>query len=352
MRFRLVAVVVIAAVVVAGCSIGSDDDSQAQQQTTETSTPTTPAQGAPSDPFGRIPALVREVQPSVVSVSVQGVAGEGEGSGVIWSDDGTIVTNEHVVADAQEVDVVLASGDRIDAEVVTSSTDFDLAVLRVERAGLPAAQFADTLPEVGELAVAIGNPLGFENTVTAGIVSGLHRSIPSGGLTPALVDLIQTDAPISPGNSGGALVGGDGEVIGINVAYLPPGVTGAVSLGFAIPAPTATQVVQQLLDTGRVELAFLGIRPVQVTDELAERFGLAVDEGVAVTIVEEGSAAARGGIAEGDVIVAFDDEPIATVEDLFGQLRRRRPGEDVVVTVVRDGDRRELDVTLGGREGR
>jgi serine protease DegQ len=353
MRVRLVAVVV-AVVVAVGCSVGSDDDSEAQQQTqtTETSTPTTPAQGAPSDPFGRIPALVREVQPSVVSVSVQGVAGEGEGSGVIWSDDGTIVTNEHVVAGAQEVDVVLASGDRIDAEIVASSTDFDLAVLRVEREGLPAAQFADMLHEVGELAVAIGNPLGFENTVTAGIVSGLHRSIPSGGLTPALVDLIQTDAPISPGNSGGALVGGDGEVIGINVAYLPPGVTGAVSLGFAIPAPTATQVVQQLLDTGRVELAFLGIRPVQVTDELAERFGLAVDEGVAVTIVEEDSAAARGGIVEGDVIVAFDDEPIATVEDLFGQLRRRRPGENVVMTVVRDGARRKLDVTLGGREGR
>ena len=351
---RTIAAVLLIAVAVAatGCMGDSDDDSQVQPETQETTAPASPSQLSPADAFGSIPELVRQVQPSVVSISVRGVAGEGEGSGVIWREDGTIVTNEHVVSGAQEVDVVLASGDRIPAEVVASSTDFDLAVVRVDRDGLPAARFATTLPAVGELAVAIGNPLGFENTVTAGIVSGLHRSIPSGGLTPALVDLIQTDAPISPGNSVGALVGARGEVIGINVAYLPPGVTGAVSLGFAIPAPTATQVVEQLLDRGRVELAFLGIRPMQVTDELADRFGLPVEEGVAVTVVEDGSAAARGGIAEGDVIVAFDDEPIATVEDLFGQLRRHRPGESVTVTVVRDGDRRELDVTLAGREGR
>src|SRR5918999_81625 len=161
--------------------------------------------------------------------------------------------------------------------VLAASESFDLAVLEIEGRNAPAAELADALPEVGELAVAIGNPLGFENTVTAGIVSGLHRSIPSGGLTPALVDLIQTDAPISPGNSGGALVNADGEVIGINVAYLPPGQTGAVSLGFAIPAPTAAQVVEQLLATGRVELAYLGIQPIQVTPQLAARFDLAVE---------------------------------------------------------------------------
>ena len=348
----LAAALVLAVLALTGCADDSDDASQAQEQTVETTTAPSPPPTTAADPFGRIPELVREVQPSVVSVAVRGLQGAGEGSGVIWSEDGTIVTNEHVVAGAEEVEVVLASGDRIPADVVASSTDFDLAVLRVDREGLPAAEFADTLPVVGELAVAIGNPLGFVNTVTAGIVSGLHRSIPSGGLTPALVDLIQTDAPISPGNSGGALVGADGEVIGINVAYLPPGVTGAVSLGFAIPAPTATQVVEQLLDTGRVELAFLGVRPVQVTSDLAERFGLPVDEGVAVTLVEDDSPAARAGVRDGDVIVELDGEPIATVEDLFGELRRRRPGERVTVTVVRDGGRRELDVRLGGREGR
>ena len=341
---------VAVALVAAGCSATDGDEAQGPT-TTVTTTERRVVGSAPSGELGRIPALVEAVQPSVVSITVRGGGGQGEGSGVIWDDQGTIVTNEHVVEGSDQVEVVLASGDRIPAEVEATSTDFDLAVLRVDRDGLPAADFADELPAVGEFVVAIGNPLGFENTVTAGIVSGLHRSIPSGGQTPALVDLIQTDAPISPGNSGGALVGLDGEVIGVNVAYLPPGETGAVSLGFAIPAPTASQVVEQLLETGRVELAFLGIRPIQVTTDLAERFDLEVDEGVAASVVEGGSAAARAGMEEGDVIVAFDGEPIRAVEDLFAQLRRRRPGERVTLIVLRAGVRRELDVTLGGREG-
>lgn len=339
------------ALALAACSAGDDGATQVRTETVTTTVPS--ATGAtPSGMLGRIPSLVQRVQPSVVSIAVQGGVGEAEGSGVIWDDEGTIVTNQHVVADSQQVEVVLASGDRIPAEVRASSADFDLAVLEVDRDGLPAADFAEALPAVGEFVVAIGNPLGFENTVTAGIVSGLHRSIPSGGRTPALVDLIQTDAPISPGNSGGALVDLDGEVVGINVAYLPPGETGAVSLGFAIPAPTASQVVEQLLESGRVELAFLGIQPIQVTGQLADRFDLSVDEGVAVSVVEPGSAAARAGLEEGDVIVAFDGDPIRRVEDLFAQLRQRRPGQRVELTVVRDGDRRRLDATLGGREGR
>ncbi len=348
---RVAAILVAVAVGSAGCMGGSDDEADAPTATAAQAGRDAGTQSS-RDLFGRIPALVEAVQPSVVSVAVRLQGGQAEGSGVIWNDDGTIVTNEHVVSGSQQVEVVLASGDRIPADVEASSRDFDLAVLQVEHDGLPAAEFAGELPEVGELAVAIGNPLGFENTVTAGIVSGLHRSIPSGGQTPALVDLLQTDAPISPGNSGGALVGGDGKVIGINVAYLPPSETGAVSLGFAIPAPTVTQVVEQLLDTGRVELAFLGIQPIQVTAELAARFDLPVDEGAAVEVVEPGSAAARAGVAQGDVIVAFEDEPIRSVEDLFAQLRRRRPGERATVTVMRDGRRRNLDVTLGGREGR
>jgi serine protease DegQ len=329
----------------------ADDEPQVRTETVTTTAAAATGDGS-IGMLGRIPALVERVQPSVVSIAVEAGGGQSEGSGVIWDDDGTIVTNQHVVAGSEQVEVVLASGDRVRGEVRAASADFDLAVLDVDREGLPAASFADELPAVGEFVVAIGNPLGFENTVTAGIVSGLHRSIPSGGETPALVDLIQTDAPISPGNSGGALVDLDGEVVGINVAYLPPGETGAVSLGFAIPAPTAAQVVEQLLETGRVQLAFLGIRPIQVTTELAARFDLAVEEGVAVSVVEPGSAAARAGLREGDVIVALDGEPIRTVEDLFAQLRQRRPGQRVSLTVVRDGDRRELDVTLGGREGR
>jgi S1-C subfamily serine protease len=353
LRVRTGALLAAVAIVSPGCMGGDDDDSQAvlETVTVTTTAETGPSGGTSSSVIGRIPALVERVQPSVVSVVVRAVGGQGEGSGVIWDEQGTIVTNQHVVAASEQVEVVLASGDRLPAEVEAASRDFDLAVLRVERDGLPAAEFADELPAVGEFVVAIGNPLGFENTVTAGIVSGLHRSIPSGGQTPALVDLIQTDAPISPGNSGGALIDLDGEVVGINVAYLPPGETGAVSLGFAIPAPTTTQVVEQLIETGRVEMAYLGVRPIQVTTDLAQEFDLPVDEGVAVAVVEADSAAARAGMEEGDVIVSFDGEPITTVEDLFAQLRQRRPGERVTLTVVRDGDRRELDVTLGGREG-
>lgn len=354
---RLLALGVLTTVAVAAPACMGDEEGPQEAATTaaattERTTVTVGGAGDGDGVFSRIPELVEQVRPSVVSISVEGAAGQGEGSGVIWDDEGTIVTNQHVIANAQQVEVVLASGDRLPAEVEAASSDFDLAVLRVERDGLPAADFADELPVVGELAVAIGNPLGFENTVTAGIVSGLHRSIPSGGQTPALVDLIQTDAPISPGNSGGALVGASGEVIGINVAYLPPGETGAVALGFAIPAPTARDVVEQLLDRGTIELAFLGVQPIQVDDVLAQRFGLDVDEGVAVGVVEAGSAADEGGIEEGDVIVRLAGQEIDTVEDLFAELRRNQPGETVDVTVVRDGERRELDVTLGGREAR
>ena len=352
MRYARIVGVLAATALADGCMGDTEEEPEARAPTVSSARVAQAGeQTRPSgDLFGRIPALVEQVQPSVVSIAARGGEGESEGSGVIWDDQGTIVTNRHVVAGAQQVEVVLASGDRIPAEVEAATEDFDLAVLRVDRDGLPAAEIADELPAVGELAVAMGNPLGFENTVTAGIVSGLHRQIPSGGQTPALVDLIQTDAPISPGNSGGALVGRDGEVIGINVAYLPPSETGAVSLGFAIPAPTATQVVEQLLETGRVELAYLGVRPIQVTPELAEEFDLAVDEGVAVEVVEEDSAAARAGVEEGDVIVELANEPITRVEDLFAQLRQRRPGESVTLTVVRDGDRRQLNVTLGERQ--
>jgi serine protease DegQ len=262
-----------------------------------------------------------------------------------------VVTHHHVVVGAQAVEVVLASGAELEAQVEASTDDFDLAVLRVAREGLPRATFTADLPDVGELAIAMGNPLGLEQSVTAGIVSALHRSVPSGGQTPALVDLIQTDAAISPGNSGGALVNGSGEVIGVNVAYVPPE-RGAVALGFAIPSPTVIDVVRQLLRTGRVEQAYLGVsNPVQVTPELAQSFGLEVEEGVTFESVLAGTPAARAGLRPGDVIVAMDGRTIESVEDLFTQLRRRRPGEEVTLRFFRDGDRRDLSVRLGEKPG-
>ena len=336
---------------VAGCAGGNDGDDEGEATATtitRTVTATPRGGGDGEDTFGGIPGLVDAVAPSIVAVLVSSGQGDGEGSGVVWSEDGVVVTNDHVVSGAQEVVVALASGERLAATVEASDPVTDLAVLRVDRDGLPAAEFADGLPTVGELAVAMGNPLGFENTVTAGIVSGLHRSIPSGGQTPALVDLIQTDAAISPGNSGGALVGADGAVVGVNVAYIPPQAQ-AVAIGFAIPSPTVVDVVTQLLEEGEVSHAFLGIRPAPLSPQLAQQAGLDTEEGVAVLSVVEGSGAEDAGVEPGDVVVSADGEPLRSVEDLFETLRDRNPGDRLELEIVRGGEQQTIVVELTGR---
>jgi len=334
-RLRLLAAVVLLAV--AATAAAQD-------------TPRAPAV-APSAATPGIPGIVARVQPVVVTVLVQTSAGEGLGSGVIWGSNGLVVTNNHVVEDAQRIEVALASGLRLMAKLRAADPLSDLAVLTVDRTGLPKARFASRLPKVGELAIALGSPLGFENTVTAGIVSGLHRSIPSGGQTPALVDLMQTDAPISPGNSGGALVNGRGQVMGINVAFIPPEER-AVSIGFAIPSPTVISVVRQLLATGKVKRAFLGIQPGDVTPEIAQQLGLKTREGVIVLEVVEGSAAAKAGLKPGDVVLQLGARRMRAVEDLLAELRRRSPGDRVTLTLLREGRRLTLQATLTDRPGR
>jgi serine protease DegQ len=337
---------VLAGILAAGCM--GDDESREPAPRTVTETQTETVTATPALAAGEIegiPELVRRVSPSVVAVVLE----NGEGSGVIWSEDGVIVTNNHVVAGTSTVDVVFASGERVEADVVATDPLTDLAVIRTERDGLPAAEFSERLPAVGELAVAIGNPLGFEGSVTAGIVSGLHRRIPTGtaeGL--ALVDLIQTDAPISPGNSGGALVDGNGSVVGINVAYIPPA-GGAVSLGFAIPGQTVVDIVRQLLDDGEAQHSFLGVEPRELTPEVADQFGLETATGVLVFDVEPGSGAARAELRRGDVIVAVDGEEMNRVEDLFAVLRQRSPGDRVTLTIVRNGREREVTAVLTDR---
>ncbi len=295
--------------------------------------------------------MVREVQPSVVAVLAESGGGRRrEGSGVVYGSDGLIVTNEHVVAGADSLQVAFADGERSSATVVATDPRSDLALLRSERKNLPAARFSEHLPVVGELAVAIGNPLGFEHSVTAGVVSGLGRAIPgSAAATPALVDLIQTDAAISPGNSGGALVNGDGTVIGINVAYIPPQSTGAVALGFAIPAPEVRDVVTQLLDDGRVRHAFLGLAPGPLTPQIEERLGLSRQDGVVVLSVTPGGPAERAGFRPGDLLVSLAGEKVDNVEELLGQLRRLEPGQTVESVVVRNGQEQKLMVRLEER---
>jgi serine protease DegQ len=297
-----------------------------------------------SGTFADIPDVVQEVEPSVVAIERDG----GEGSGVIWSDE-IVVTNNHVVEGASEAAVVFADGSRVDARVRATDRVTDLAILEVERSNLPEAEFADRLPRVGALAIAIGNPLGLENTVTAGIVSAVHRAIPGAAQgAPALVDLIQTDAAISPGNSGGALVDAAGRVIGINVAYLPPAAR-AVSIGFAIPAPTVVDVVEQLLEDGRAEHAFLGVEPAQLTPQIAEQFDVQAERGVIVLGVVERSAAEAAGVRTGDVIVSLDGDPLETVEDLLATLRRRSPGDTVDLRILRDGEELTVQATLQDR---
>lgn len=358
-RRAVPALLAIAALVAAGCT-EQQGDAPGAASPTSTPTATAPAETAPAEAgsgastqaFDGIPDLVREVAPSTVSVVVQlrqqGVLGQGVGSGVIWHADGIIVTNHHVVVQGQELEVVLANGERFAAEVLASDERTDLAALQIDAEGLPAATFAQELPEVGELAVAIGNPLGLENTATAGIVSGVDRSLPVEQGGPALVGLLQTDASISSGNSGGALVNDRGEVIGVSVAALgnlPMGV--AENLGFAIPSTTVTPVMEQLVSDGRVSHPYLGIGGATLTPQVADRFAIDADRGVIIRAVETGSPADRAGLAQGDVITAVDDERIGSLGDLLGTLRRHQPGDTITVTIQRGQERDELEVTLG-----
>lgn len=329
----------------AACSVDKD---QAAPRAEDPEAATGPAlQSTPAREgeaiMGRVPDIVQRVQPSVVTV----ITDRGEGSGVVYR-PGTVVTNHHVVAGARTVRIALASGERIDAKVRATDERSDLAVLDVSPADLPPASFAKSLPRVGSLAIAMGNPLGFENTVTLGIISGLGRSIPgSASETLALIDLVQTDAPISPGNSGGALIDAAGTVVGINVAYIPPQTAGAVSLGFAIPAPTVTAVVDELLRDGNVNHPFLGLQPQPLTPEIARQLNVSTESGVIALDVEDGGPAAAAGVLPGDVIVSVEGRAVRSVEDLLAALRNHRPGERVKVALERDGNKQELTVTLG-----
>jgi S1-C subfamily serine protease len=354
---------VATAALLAGCSddrSGGSNQSAAAAQTPREETPS-PA-GIPKDePVARVAAAV---SPSVVQVNVEvsqqtplgTQRGEGLGSGVVYRDDGYIITNAHVVRGASDVEVAFADGSTEPVEVVGSDPNSEIAVLRVDRNDLPAATFkADEQPIVGQLAVAIGSPAGFEATVTAGIVSAVGREFPrelvgnDEEAASALVDLIQTDAAISPGNSGGALVDRDGNIVGINVAYLPPAETGAVNLGFAIPADTAISIADQLIETGEVTTPYLGVGTIPLTPEVAEQFGLSVESGELVDSVRPGSGAQEAGVRRGDVITAIEGEEVASYGDLLSTLRDYQPGDTVGLTIVRGGEERTIDVTLGER---
>src|SRR5258705_6484431 len=333
---RLLAVTVV---FLAACSSSTNSGS--------TGTPAAPTGStAPAAVAGAdIPALVRRVEPSVVTV----LTTSGLGSGIVYKADGTILTNAHVVAGVQDVTVALADGQQVPAKVRAGDEVSALAVTQADRTGLPAATFQKPLPQVGELAVVMGSPLGFEATVTSGIISGLHRQIPGSASTGApLVDLIQTDAAISPGNSGGAVVDAQGEVVGMSVAYIPPA-AGAVSLGFAIPAATVVDVADQLLATGTARHAYIGIQPATLTPEIARLLGLNGTSGVVVMQVETPSPAAEAGIQPGDIITSLNGRETATAEELIAALRSTKPGDRVQLTVLRGANTQQITVTVAER---
>ncbi len=301
--------------------------------------------------FNQIPGIVRAVQPSVVTITIPHTD---LGSGVVYKSDGYIITNNHVVCPngqcASTVSVQFADGKTVAGTVVARDQLTDLAVVKAARTGLPAASFSTPLPPVGSLAVAIGSPLGFQESVTAGIISGTHRDIPSSitGGNPALVDLIQTDAAISPGNSGGALVDAQGTVVGINDAYIPPQ-QGAVSLGFAIPAATATKIADELIATGRAAHPYIGVGVQDLTPQIANALGVGRDTGAVVKTIDPGSPAAQAGLAPGDVIISIAGHDVQTAQDITVTLRDHKAGEKISLSYVRGGGTKQVMLTLAER---
>jgi len=322
------------------------------------------AVAAPGDVPGDEPVarVAAEVEPTVVQVNVSGVQRtpfgaqkqEGIGSGVIYRSDGYIITNNHAVEGAHTVDVAFADGTIEKGEVVGTDPTTDLAVIRVDRDGLPAASFSDGGQlVVGELAVAIGSPSGFQSTVTSGVLSGMGREFPAeltgGQQESSLVDLLQTDAPISPGNSGGALADREGQIIGINVAYLPPNQTGAEGIGFAIPSYTVVSVADQLIQSGQAQHPYLGVSVSDLTTQVSNRFDVSAESGALIAKVEPGGPAGGAGIQPGDVVTALGSTDIRSSGDLISALRQYQPGDKVELTILRDGQRSNFNVLLGDR---
>jgi S1-C subfamily serine protease len=294
------------------------------------------------------------VSPAVVYIEVRraGAAGGparggsqmgGSGSGFVFTPDGMILTNSHVVSGAGGVDVTLADGRTLRADVIGDDPETDLAVLRVGATELAPAPLGDSrVLRPGQLVIAIGNPYGFQYSVTAGVVSALGRSLRarSGRL---MDDIIQTDAALNPGNSGGPLVTSRGDVVGVNTAVILPG----QGICFAIPIHTAEFVAARLIKDGRIRRGYLGIggQNVPIRRRTVRFHALPLESGIRVVTVEPGSPAERGGLQVGDLIVAFDEGPVAHVDDLHRLLTDARIGVPVTLAILRRTEKRDLRVT-------
>jgi Do/DeqQ family serine protease len=316
--------------------------------------------------------MIERVSPAVVNISVSGSVDvdspladnpffrgfiepqerpvRGSGSGVIVdAAEGLVLTNHHVIENADSINVMLLDNRTTQATVIGSDPASDLAVLRIEVDGLEQIELGDSdVLRVGDFVVAIGNPFGFSNTVTSGIVSGLGRS----GVNPdrnSYEDFIQTDASINPGNSGGALVDLEGRLVGINSAIVSRS-GGNIGIGFAIPVTMARYVMEQILEYGSVQRGLLGVTISNVTPALVEQYSLDDTAGAFITNVGAGSAAEAAGLRVEDVIVAVDGQSVDSPDALRNLIGLHRPGETVSVAYIRDGERQRVDAVLGSNE--
>jgi S1-C subfamily serine protease len=307
------------------------------------------------DEYSRaVTRVVDVVAPSVVSISVSQGGDErarsqaGTGSGFVFADDGLILTNSHVVDGAHRVDVTLPDGRDCPADVVGHDPDTDLAVIRITGDDLTAAALGDSARlRPGQLVVAIGNPYGFQHTVTAGVVSALGRSLRS--RSGRLIEqVIQTDAALNPGNSGGPLVASDGRVVGVNTAII----AGGQGLSFAVPISTAMLVVPALLRDGRVRRGYLGIagQTVPLLRRVSRYHRLTQDSAVLVTSVEPDAPADRAGVKDGDLIVSLDETNIGTLDDLHRALTDERIGHRTRLGILRGTERLEVVIHIDERK--
>ena len=300
-------------------------------------------------------AVVKKLEPSVVNIRTTSVIsdayhtnleGTSLGSGVIFRSDGYILTNNHVIEGAKEITVTIGTED-FPATVVGADTDTDIAVIKVDKKNLVAAELGSSKSlQVGELAVAIGSPFGFEHTVTTGVISGVNRTVqPDTTQGTTYTNLIQTDAAINPGNSGGALANGRGQVVGINsIIYTQSG--GSEGVGFAIPIETAKSAADQIISSGTVTHPYIGIIGQSVDETLAAQNNLPVKYGAILQSVVSGSPADKAGLTKADIIVKVDGETVKTMPDVVAIIRAKKVGDKVAISYYRGQDLKEITVTL------
>lgn len=305
--------------------------------------------------YAPVVAIAERVGPTIVGISNQatsrsifgsrGLIEQGSGSGVIISQDGYIVTNYHVIENAQKLLVSVADGRQFEAQVKGSDPESDLAVLKIDAANLPAAVLGDSDSiRVGELVVAIGNPLGYEfaRSVTAGVISAKDREIT---IQERKFKLIQTDAAINPGNSGGALVNSQGEVIGINSAKLV--ITGVEGMGFAIPVNTAKPIINELIEKGYISRPYLGIWGANIDERTSQANNL--PQGIFVQELVAGGPAQKAGMQPQDIIVGINGQKVTSFDDLNKVLQGFKPGDTVTVEIYRNGRTSSLQVVLSDK---